>query len=211
MGNYQVKVKICGITNIEDAIVAIDAGVDALGFVFYNKSPRYISKETAKYIIQKLPPFITSVGVFVNEKPDFIDQIRNFTNIDYVQLHGDESPEVCCQLSKYIKVIRVRNITDLSVIERYKCSTFLLDTYTEDSYGGTGQIFNWDIALESKRFGKIILSGGLTPDNVAKAINYVKPFAVDVSSGVESNVKGKKDAFKIREFIRNAKTTLSNT
>ncbi|HIJ59363.1 MAG TPA: phosphoribosylanthranilate isomerase [Nitrospirae bacterium] len=205
-----LKVKICGITKLEDAIIAVDAGADALGFVFYKQSPRYVTKEIAKSIIETLPPFVSTVGVFVNEDPKIIDLIQNVTGIDYIQLHGDESPDITCLWKKTIKAIRVNKIIDLAFIEQYNCSTFLLDTYTKESYGGTGQIFNWDIALEAKKFGKIILSGGLNPENISKAVRYVKPYAVDVSSGVESRIKGKKDPQKVRDFIYNAKRSLMN-
>ena len=199
-----VRVKICGITNVEDALSAVDYGADALGFIFFDKSPRYVKPEKAKEIISYLPPFMTTVGVFVNEISAKISDIIDFTGINTIQLHGDEPPEACRIRPRVIKAFRAREFIDLKPLEQYKTSAFLLDTYTADSFGGTGQIFNWDIAIEAKRFGRIILSGGLTPDNIEKAVKMVKPYAVDVSSGVEAS-KGKKDLKKMRAFIEKAK------
>ena len=199
-----VRVKICGITRKEDAIRAVEFGADALGFVFYKGSPRCVSLDVAKSIISELPPFITNVGVFVDEEPSVISEIVGAAGIDVVQLHGDE-PEVMCSLwPRVVKAFRVREFTDLGPLERYRVSAYLLDTYSPDLPGGTGQIFNWDIALEAKRFGPVILSGGLTPDNIDKAIRWVHPYAVDVSSGVEKE-KGIKDEEKLRLFIERAK------
>ncbi len=202
----QVKVKICGITNLNDAIAAVDFGADALGFVFFEKSPRYISHADAAAIIKKLPSFITTIGVFVNEKPKQTEKIIGLTGIDVVQLHGNEPPELCDISRRVIKAIRVKTLESLDPLINYKdkVSAFLLDTFTPDILGGTGQIFNWDIAIYAKQFGKIILAGGLTPDNVAEAIRRARPYGVDVSSGVESE-KGKKDHKKMKLFIERAK------
>ncbi len=202
-----VRVKICGITNLEDALLAVDYGADALGFVFFKKSPRYISPAKAKAIIKRLPPFITCVGVFVNEKKKEIEKISEQTGINAIQLHGDEPPRTC-RISGYpiTKAVRVKSLENLELLSKYKdcVSSFLLDTYTPEKYGGTGQIFNWDIAVEAKRFGRIILAGGLTAENIEKAIRFVHPYAVDVSSGVEAE-KGIKDHKKIKAFIEKAK------
>jgi phosphoribosylanthranilate isomerase len=202
-----MKVKICGITNLEDALSAVECGADALGFVFYPKSPRHITPEKAKEIISSLPPFITTVGVFVNEKPENMKDILNLSGINVLQLHGDEPPEACNIWHSVIKAFRIKDFTDLKTLEKYRVSAFLLDAYSHEKFGGTGQSFNWDIALEAKRYGRIILSGGLNPDNVEKAVRQVKPYAVDVSSGVEQE-KGKKDLKKMREFIERAKSAL---
>jgi phosphoribosylanthranilate isomerase len=204
-----IKVKICGITNIKDAQAAVDMGADALGFVFYKKSPRAITPEKAQTIISNIPPFMKTVGVFVNEHPATIEKISTFAGLDIIQLHGSEHPEACCFPQKMIKAIQVRGLTDLEQLMNYKSiSAFLLDTFSPDTFGGTGQVFNWDIALEAKKIGRIILAGGLNPDNIEEAINKVKPYAVDVSSGVEGSTKGKKDLLKLKLFIEKAKKNL---
>ena len=202
-----VKVKICGITNLDDAMAAADFGADALGFVFFKNSPRYISPANAKKIIKKLPPFISTVGVFVNENKKNIEKIVLQTGINIIQLHGDETPKACNLSKPVIKAIRVKSIETLGLVSKYKdkVSVFLLDTYTPEVFGGTGQVFNWDIAVEAKKFGRVILAGGLTPENIEKAVRLVHPYAVDVSSGVEAE-KGKKDHLKMKLFIERAKS-----
>ncbi|HET6516532.1 MAG TPA: phosphoribosylanthranilate isomerase [Thermodesulfovibrionales bacterium] len=200
-----VKVKICGITNIGDALVAVNYGADALGFVFYKGSPRYISPEEARDIILQLPPFVTTVGVFVDEELDVIERTVKHASLSLVQLHGSEPLEMCAMAGRAIKAIRVRELSDLEPLKSCRPSAFLLDTYSPEGYGGTGQTFNWDVAVEAKQFGHVILAGGLTPDNVEKAIQWVRPYAVDVSSGVEAE-KGKKDHRKLRRFIERAKS-----
>ncbi len=199
-----VKVKICGITNPEDALKAVDFGADALGFVFYKASPRYISPEETKHIIHKLPPYVTTVGVFVNENTEEIRRIVDFALIDVVQLHGNEPPEMCLMDRRVIKAVRVRELNDLEPLKLCVASAYLLDTYDPELYGGTGQIFNWDIAVDAKQLGRVILAGGLTPENVERAVRWVRPYAVDVSSGVEEE-KGRKDHRKVRLFIERAK------
>jgi phosphoribosylanthranilate isomerase len=200
----KVRVKICGITNLDDALSAVDAGADALGFVFFEKSPRYITPEKAASIICRLPSFITTAGVFVNETADRRERIIETAGIDVVQLHGDEPTGICSR--RIIRVIRVKSLESLEPLIHYKdkVSAFLLDTYAKDLPGGTGQAFNWDIAVEAKQFGRIILAGGLTPDNIAGAVRKVRPYGVDVSSGVEAE-KGKKDHKKVALFIDRAK------
>ena len=202
----QVKVKICGITNICDALAAVDFGANALGFVFFEGSPRYISPETAAAIINQAPPFVTTIGVFVDEKPEQVEKIIAMTHIDIVQFHGNEPPGMCAISRRVIKAIRVKSIESLDPLNNYKdrVSAFLLDTFTPDVFGGTGQIFNWDVAVYAKQFGRIILAGGLTPDNVAEAVKRVRPYGVDVSSGVEAK-KGEKDHKKMKLFIERAK------
>lgn len=202
----RVRVKICGITNPDDAKAAIDFGADAIGFVFFPESPRHVSAEDAAEIINKLPSFITTVGVFVNEALNHVEEIIATTGIDVIQLHGEEPPEMCTVSRRIIKAFRIQTIKSLDALMHYKdrVTAFLLDTYTPDMLGGTGRIFNWDVAVYAKQFGDIILAGGLTPENVADAVRHVRPYAVDVSSGVESG-KGKKDHKKMKLFIEKAK------
>lgn len=200
------RIKICGITNYDDALAAINYGADALGFVFYSKSPRAIIPEEAIKIISILPPFVTTVGVFVDKSKREIEKIASYTGVDVIQLHGSEPPEYCDFNKKLIKAIRVKELSDLEPLNRYKnISAFLLDTYSKDVIGGTGQIFNWEIAVEAKKFGRIILAGGLTPENIEEAVKLVQPYAVDVASGVEGTKKGIKDHKKLRLFIEKAK------
>jgi phosphoribosylanthranilate isomerase len=201
-----VKVKICGITNIDDAMAAVEFGADALGFVFFQGSPRYISPDAAAGIIRKLPSFAMTIGVFVDEKPSQIEKTIASTGIDVIQLHGDEPPEMCAFSRRVIKAIRVKSLASLDPLIHYqeKVSAFLLDTFSPGSFGGTGQKFNWDIATYAKQFGRTILSGGLTPDNIVEAVKQVGPYGVDVSSGVELK-KGGKDHLKMRLFIERAK------
>jgi len=201
-----MHIKICGITNSDDALAAVDYGADALGFVFFDQSPRYIPYEKAAAIIRKLPPFVTAIGVFVNESPEYIEKTVSMTGIDVIQLHGSEFPKDFILSRRVIKAIRVKSLESLDPLIHFKdrVSAFLLDTYTQDLLGGTGQIFNWDIAVEAKQFGRIILAGGLTPDNIAEAVRWVRPYGVDVSSGVELE-KGKKDHKKLQHFIERAR------
>jgi phosphoribosylanthranilate isomerase len=202
-----IKVKICGITSLEDAMAAIDAGADALGFVFFHKSPRHIFPEQAAAIIRHLPPFVQTVGLFVNETPEMVNATADQCGLDLAQLHGDESPGYCDKIRRrVIKAFRVKNITSLDPIKDYRVSACLLDTWSPAAHGGTGRTFNWEFAACAAHSGCIILAGGLTPDNVAEAIRQVRPYGVDVSSGVESS-PGHKDPDKIREFIRKAKET----
>ncbi len=200
-----VKVKICGITTVVDALSAADAGADAIGFIFWNKSPRYVEPQDAAAIIAELPPFLKTVGVFVDEDPEVIASVVEATGIDCVQLHGNESPEDTEKVKRMvtapvIKAVRMRGEDDLSRLSAYRVSAILLDAFREGVPGGTGKVFDWNLAVRAKSAGRIILSGGLTPENVAGAIRKVTPYAVDVSTGVES-APGKKDANKIKDFM----------
>jgi phosphoribosylanthranilate isomerase len=196
------KVKICGITNLADAQVAVEAGADALGFIFYAQSPRYISIKQATEISKQLPPFIMKVGVFVNADEEFVLRAISAVGLTLLQFHGDEAPDFCRQFGMMsMKAFRIRDEESLKEIPKYQTEAYLLDAFSSTALGGTGKTFNWDLAIEAQKFWKpIFISGGLTPENVADAIKKVKPFAVDVSSGVEIS-PGKKDAKKVKAFI----------
>lgn len=197
----RVKVKICGITNLDDAIKAAELGADAIGFVFWEGSRRFISPAAAARILREMPPFMTSVGVFVNEGAKAVNRVIDETGIDCAQLHGEESPEECLQVkSRVIKAIRIKDSKDLRALKSYNVSAFLLDAFIEGVPGGTGKTFDWNIAVEAKSAGRIILSGGLTPENVKEAVKKVGPYAIDVSSGVEL-APGKKDHAKLKKFM----------
>ena len=198
------RIKICGITNLDDGLEAIAAGVDALGFVFVPNTPRYITPSQAKLVIKQLPPFITNVGLFVDSEIDEIKDIVNHCKLDAVQLHGNESPEMCSQISLQTKVIKSFHVKkELQVlrneIANYRVAAYLLDTFIKGKAGGTGQTFDWRIAEGLSQ--RIILAGGLTPDNIGTAIAQLQPYGVDVSSGVEKS-PGKKDTNKIYSFVR---------
>lgn len=197
-----VRVKICGITSREDAWAAVEAGADALGFIFAEGTPRYIHPPAAAVIVGEMPPFVTTVGVFVHRPPDEIERIVGVSGVGLAQLHGHESPDLCSQLrTPFIKAIRVQSTTDLEVVAHYpRARAFLLDAYVADQPGGTGRTFPWEIAAEAARRTRVILSGGLRPDNIARAVAQVRPYAVDVCSGVEAS-PGRKDHQKVREFI----------
>lgn len=200
-----VKVKICGITNPEDALMAIEAGADALGFVFFPGSPRFISTEQAAVIIRRLPPFVQTVGLFVNEELSTVNKVADRCGLDLVQLHGEESPDYCAAVTRrVIKAFRVKDASILDEMMNYRVAACLLDAWSPAAYGGTGTTFNWEIAARAAASSCIILAGGLTPENVAEAAAAVKPYAVDVSSGVES-ATGKKDAGLVTRFIRSCK------
>lgn len=200
------RVKICGITNSEDAKLACDSGADAIGLVFYPPSPRNVTIEQAVKVLSTLPPFITSVALFVNAQRQEIEQVLDQVAIDLIQFHGDESEEFCSSFNRpYIKAVRMKEGLDLYAIQNDYTSArgLLLDTYKKGIPGGTGEAFNWDKVPHDLNL-PVILAGGLVPDNIAQAIKQVKPYAVDVSGGVEA-AKGKKDSAKIIRFMENVK------
>ena len=199
-----VKVKVCGITNISDARLAMDCGADALGFVFA-PSPRQVTPEQVENIVNQLPSSICKIGVFVDSELETVNDIKSRCSLDMVQLHGSEDPEYCKSLlPNVIKSFQVRDETILKLLPDYEIKAYLLDSYHAKLKGGTGHTFNWDIAQKATEYGMIILSGGLNPDNIRKAIYTAQPFAVDVSSGVETS-PGKKDPYMLRNFITAAK------
>lgn len=200
-----VRVKICGITSVEDALYAVEAGADAIGLVFHEQSPRYVFPEQAAVIVRALPPFVQAVGLFVNADLATVTATADQCKLDLIQLHGDESPEYCGQVGRrVIKAFRVKDITSLDPVKHYRVAGYLLDAWSPSAFGGTGMTFNWEVAQAVGKYGPIILAGGLTPDNVRRAIEAVTPYGVDVSSGVETS-PGKKDLETVREFIRKAK------
>ncbi len=199
----RTRVKICGITREEDAGIAVAAGCDAIGLVFYRPSPRYVSPEKAAQIVAGLPPFVSVVGLFVDAEPDEILQVMKRVRLDLLQFHGNESPEACERYDMpYMKAIRVKPDTNLlQCAEEFKhAQALLLDAFIEGVPGGTGQVFDWNIIPKTLQL-PVVLAGGLSPDNVAHAVRQVQPYAVDVSGGVELN-KGIKDAAKIAAFMR---------
>jgi phosphoribosylanthranilate isomerase len=197
-------VKVCGITSLEDALVAVDAGADALGFNFYRRSSRYLAPEDARRIIERLPSTVMSVGVFVNEgEPEQVARIADVARLTAVQLHGDESPEYCYTLRDrfIIKALRVSNGFEPQSVKGYETDAILLDAYTEDARGGTGRVVDWELAKRVRELvPQLFLAGGLSPENIAGAIATVKPDAVDACSGLE-RAPGKKDPEHVRAFI----------
>ncbi len=205
-----IHVKICGITSFNDAIMATNYGASALGFIFYEKSPRYINPEILKTWISNVPSSVKKVGVFVNKDVDKVNKIAEELNLGMVQLHGDESPEYCNQMIRpVIKVFRVNNKFDSNMLKNYQVSTFLFDTYNKENHGGTGESFDWQSILQLNTETPVILSGGLNADNVLEGIEVVKPSAVDVNSGVET-APGKKDEEKIKNLFTILKNTKGN-
>lgn len=204
-----MKIKICGLTNYTDARAAAEYGAWALGFIFYKKSPRYIEPDAAKEIIDRLPRYARKVGVFVNEDPGVVTDLKYYLNLDAVQMHGTESVEDCGSIKPYVfKAFQLSTEEDVAKIEPYNnVDAVLIDAYATDEngkkvWGGTGQLANWDLAVKAKEFGiPVILSGGLTPKNVKEAAEKVKPYAVDVCSGIEIK-PGKKDLLKMQNFFK---------
>jgi phosphoribosylanthranilate isomerase len=204
-----VKIKICGITNVGDAKVAVEAGADALGFVMYRKSPRFVEPAVVKAIVAGLPPFVLPVGVFVNEDPDRVRTLMDECGLALAQLHGDETAPYCQDLGRpVLKALRLKDRgTFLALAEfsgRANVRGFLIDAFSDQAYGGTGQTVDWALAQEVAQSMPVVLAGGLTPVNVAEAITGVRPYGVDVSSGVELS-PGKKDHEKVKNFIRAAR------
>jgi phosphoribosylanthranilate isomerase len=195
-----VRVKICGIKRLEDALAAVDAGADAIGLNFWRPGRRYVAPETARVIARALPPFVARVGVFVDEDPETIRKIATLCGLDALQLHGSETPEFCRQFDRpVIKGVKVHGPESVDGLARYQVAAFLLDAHVPGEMGGTGRRFDWILAVRAKEAGPVILSGGLTPENVADAIRTATPYAVDVASGVETD--GQKDPAKIGAFV----------
>jgi phosphoribosylanthranilate isomerase len=198
----RVRVKICGVRNLEEALAAVEAGADALGFNFWPKSPRYVSPDDARSVIKQISPLVASIGVFVNEQHQRITEIAKAAGLTAVQLHGDETPEFCAAFAstKLIKAFRVGSDFDCASIREFPVGMVLLDTGAKGSYGGTGKIFDWRVAVEAKKYAPVMLAGGLRIENVAEAISTVAPAAIDVCSGIEAE-PGRKDLNKLRDFM----------
>ena len=200
-----VKVKICGITNLEDARLAVEAGADALGFIFVESTPRYIAPGDAAAIIRQLPPFVTPVGVFWDHPAGHVKAVAEATGLLALQFHGDEPPEALADYRlPVIKTIKVGDAADLAQLDRYQVAAFLLDSPARWSEGEARQPIQWELAREAAGKGRVILSAGLTPENVAAAVRIARPWGVDVNSGVEAR-PGKKDPDRVRRFVAQAK------
>jgi phosphoribosylanthranilate isomerase len=201
-----VKVKICGLTRVADAVAAAEAGADLVGLMFYARSPRWVSLSDAAEISRALPPQILRVGVFVNPEVEEVFEAMQTCGLTLLQFHGEEAPEFCTQFGLMsMKAFRVRDAASLDTLPSYRTDAWLLDAWSPAALGGTGERFNWDLAVAAKALGRpIFLAGGLTPENVAAAVRHVGPLGVDVSSGVES-APGRKDAAKMRAFIAAAR------
>lgn len=208
MSRARIRIKMCGVTRLADAVAAVAAGVDALGFIFFEKSPRYIDPEAARLIIEQLPPFVDAVGVFVDKKNREVDEIVQYCRLGYVQLHGEESPKYCEDLVRFaspcqvIKAFRVGSHTSSDEFAAYAphVKGFLLDNFRPDQVGGTGTSFDWSMVADLDLQKPFILAGGLDVNNIAAAIQAVQPYGVDVNSGVEQR-PGIKDHRLIREFV----------
>jgi len=202
-----VYVKVCGITTLEDALKAADSSADAIGLVFA-ESPRRVTVEQAREVTAALPEGVLKVGVFVNEEPEEVLRIAAEIGLDYAQLHGDESPETVTVLResgvKVIKALRVQDESASEALQRYEADLFLLDAYSEKARGGTGKRFAWEMAKSLKGRGNILVSGGLTPENVREAVRFFEPYGVDASSSLE-DAPGKKNRERVRRFVSAAK------
>jgi phosphoribosylanthranilate isomerase len=199
---YRTRIKVCGITEPEDARAAVAAGADGLGFIFVPQSPRHIDPDRVREITGELPPLVNAVGVFVDEELEVVEEIIHYCGLSVVQLHGAETPDYCSNIScQVVKSFAINSATESDDLAPYAefVNGFLLDTYHKDMAGGTGAAFDWGLVEQIKPPGPVILAGGLTPDNVGDAIKQVKPFAVDVNSGVEYQ-PGRKDTDKLKKF-----------
>lgn len=199
----RTRVKICGITNLDDAMLAVELGADALGFIFYRKSPRYITPSAVHEIIDRLPPFVTPVAVVVNESIAQVSEIMAISGCQIAQLHGHENPEYMMRLAwPSFKGISIASVQDLAQLACYKnARAILLDSKVAGQFGGTGTTFDWEVARQAHTFGRpIILAGGLSPENVAEAMRVAEPDAIDVSSSIESS-PGKKDSTRMRALF----------
>jgi phosphoribosylanthranilate isomerase len=202
------RVKVCGITNLEDALAALEAGADLLGFNFYARSPRYVSPEEARRLVEHLPEDVECIGVFVNESaPEEVERVAHEAGLSAVQLHGDETPEFCHALRSLttIKALRVGPGFDIGAAAAYPTDAVLLDAYIAGEWGGTGHTFDWSLARRTREaVPRLFLAGGLRPDNVADAVAAVSPYAVDVCSGVETS-PGRKSLPLMRLFVQQVK------
>ncbi len=205
----RIRIKVCGITNLEDALAAVEAGVDALGFIFHEKSPRYVDPETVRLIIEQLPPFVNTVGVFVDRDCGEAEEIIRFCGLSCAQLHGQEPPDYCerlaraaapCQIIKAMRVGEQLHAEDVAPYHAH-VRAFLLDTYRKGQQGGTGQTFDWPLIPRLNLQRNFILAGGLDASNIRAAIEAAQPYGVDVNSGVESS-PGRKDHALVRAFVR---------
>lgn len=200
-----ILVKICGITNIDDALDAVELGADYLGFNFYPDSPRYVTPEKAQEIIQDIPGAIQKVGIFVNADRQYVIDVAVELGLDMLQFHGDETPDYCNEFGRpWMKAFRLKEEKEVAAIKDYDSPWLLVDAYVEKAFGGTGIVSNWDLAREAKQYGSLFLSGGLKPENIEMAIESVRPYAVDVASGVEQS-PGVKDRYKMEELISRVK------
>lgn len=201
-----LRIKICGITNAADAIAAVEAGADALGFMFYERSKRYVTPDAVAEIVAELPPFVMRVGVFVDPPLEIVNQTASTCGLTALQFHGAESPEFCAQFGlPVIKAFRVGDASSLEQLPTYQTSAWLLDSAVPGQLGGTGETLDWELARAAVKLGRpVILAGGLTPENVVQAVRQVRPYGVDVSSGVES-APGRKDHKLVKLFLRAAR------